>query len=78
MKPNDKVVCVNDSPGAVTGERLLEKDKVYVTERTVSPPIYEGYGVFIVGVPRAWRANRFRLVSEVGHPPVAIEQPVTA
>lgn len=25
-----------------------------------------------------WRADRFRLVSEVGHPPIAVEQPQEA
>jgi len=47
-------------------------------------PPQGGNGIQILGLPTIWikrnvewcfMANRFRLVSEVGHPPVAIEQP---
>jgi hypothetical protein len=73
---NDKVVCIDDSPGVNDGIKALTKGTVYCVTgwdgmaRTHRSGLD---GVFLAGVPNyhnergehGWNRNRFRLVSEV-------------
>lgn len=67
---NDKVVCVDDSPGHISGKKLT-KGEIYCVDG------FDGNarnnrdgkdGVFLVGVKRnhlGWQQWRFRKVSDV-------------
>jgi len=71
FKAGDKVVCVDGSPGRVTGKRELKKGDVYCVRECQAFP--NGVGVRLSGITlpdvcgtEPWfHANRFRLVSEV-------------
>lgn len=90
MKTNDKVVCVDDTPArnpnsTVYGKKLLIRGQVYCVEALEFTPRNKTPMLFVSGVEKGWHRSygipwgwdvaRFRLVSEVGHPPIAIEQP---
>lgn len=76
MKAGDKVVCIDDG-GWLTNVMYIhltpKKGQVYIVATT------EYFGavlaVSLVGGNEHdfYRASRFRLVSEVGHAPIAIE-----
>ena len=50
-----KVVCIDDSPGWLSGEKLLQKDNIYIVDRMSG---MEG-DVFIVGFEKSWDKSRF-------------------
>ena|ERR1051326_4819052 len=65
----------------------LTKGIVYLVEQARGPELVGGFyfsdsALVVLGKPSlirghevGWSASRFRLLSEVGHPPVAVEQP---
>jgi hypothetical protein len=78
MKTGDKVVCVDDAGWLLSPEHphlTPKKGEVYM----VMGVEYFGavFAVSLVGGNEEdfYRASRFRLVSEVGHPPIALQQP---
>jgi len=90
MKAGDKVVCVDDGPGKgknhLHGKPSgLKRGQVYyltaVWAGNYYPVIVSVAGVKLPKTLKdkkqiGFRADRFRLVSEVGHPPVQIAEPV--
>src|SRR5262245_12822299 len=90
MKAGDKVVCVDDGRGrnrhsTAFKTRPLRKGMVYVVSSVINNHRRGKLMLNLVGVPAQWHtrfnepwgwaSERFRLVSEVGHPPVALERP---
>ena len=89
IAPNDKVVCVDDKPrklGTVLGLRC---GQVYCVRSVVQSPVTGRWGVHVVGITadivpfwnieRAFYADRFRKVEDVGHPAVAdVREVITA
>lgn len=79
MKTGDKVVCVDDQGWLERPDYphlTPKKDEVYTVKEL------DRFGailaISLVGGndDDFYRASRFRLVSEVGHPPVQVEQPI--
>lgn len=76
MNISDKVVCVDDSPSKNTGQKCLERGKVYVVEGVDEEPYCDAdFALYLVGVPNAlhtstgtllgWGPKRFRLLDEL-------------
>ncbi len=91
MKAGQKVVCVDKShsvgqPWMWPFEDLLDLQTVYVLAE-IEESGMGGFCTWPVGFPEApihdndqwwFELERFRLVSEVGHPPVSLEVPEEA
>jgi hypothetical protein len=63
IKVSDKLVCIDDRPGAVDGSKFLELGKVYVVSG-INPHNGDPY---IVGspTPPSWRKSRFKKLDDV-------------
>jgi hypothetical protein len=62
---NDKVVCIDDSPGEANGSRWLKSGSIYVIHEI---NIWPGGGFYLVGDPTpdlAWKSKRFRKLSDI-------------
>ncbi len=54
MKAGDRVVCIDDSPGRVDGEKLLVKDQIY--------PVLGFNGereIYVIPNDKSWLIKRF-------------------
>lgn len=67
FKESDKVVCVDDSPGKITGLKLLNRGTVYVVQK----PANDGHTLVLVGIDITFLGSRigfcdkrFRLLND--------------
>lgn len=87
FKPNDKVVCVDAKRRASSDlhrvHGWVQEGCVYCVRSVVQSPFTGKWGVRVVGISAdvspllnleyAFYADRFRIISEVGHPEVRKE-----
>jgi hypothetical protein len=64
---SDKIVCVDDSAGQVTGEKPLVNGRVYVVRESYTRPTDGRSAVFLIGIAGRfpWASERFRKLEEL-------------
>ena len=56
MKVGDKVICINDNQGWLSGEKKLIKDKTYEVLQT------NGRDIVVINNDAGWDIRRFKLL----------------
>lgn len=62
-----KVVCIDDSLGFVTGNKILKKGEIYTVISTRYYPLLRCNGYFLKETPKSerdWHEKRFRKLDE--------------
>lgn len=63
MQVGDKVVCIDDTAGLISNQKLLIKGKIYVIDHIIEGR--DGYIHYVFGID-GWRSKRFKPLQDIG------------